>query len=150
MMNPLAAQSAAPPTMQPEQGAQQPGANPLAMQGPQMAPQAAPQAPPDIGAQIGAMNLPPAAIAKHARVASYVANELGALAKNPDVTQKDVVSAAGQAIADGIVDVPTSIKFLSGMPADDKALRPWLANLSMQNLQAAVHLRAMMMQGGMQ
>lgn len=137
MDNPLAS---AAPTMQIQQGQQQPAPNPLAGQGGQQAPQ-------DPQAAIAAMNLSPADLAHHAQLSTYVAQELGNLARKPDLKPKDVVNASGQAVADGQITAPDAVKFLASMPQDEKDLRAWVAQQYGMHLTAAVHLKAALMRG---
>jgi hypothetical protein len=133
--------------------------NPLAMSGPrrpnplmaQAAPpqQQGPQVPQNMAGAIQGMNMDPAQMQKMAALATYTAQELGRLARNPNVTQKDVVNAAGQAVADGMVTAPDAVKWLSQAPQDPAQLKGWLDHLYMQNLSAAVHMKAMLA-GGVQ
>lgn len=146
MSNPLMTASA-PPTMQAQQGP----ANPMMQQSAPTAPQG-PQVPPGdaVQANIAGMNMSPQDMAQAAQKSTYAAQELGKLAKMPDLSPKDVVSATGQAVADGQLTTSAAVNFLSGMPQDETKLRPWVSQLYMQNLVAAVHLKAAMMKGGAQ
>jgi len=76
---------------------------------------------------------------------SYATPVIGALAGDSKVTSKDVIKAAAQAVADGKMPASKAVQFISSMPADPDALRPWLKNLYASNMTALVHLKAAMM-----
>src|SRR3954466_3385283 len=84
----------------------------------------------------------PQELAKALTRTSYQAQALGALARKPGVTDKDVISSTGQAVADGHVTAAEAVTFLAGMPADAQ-LKPWLDQMYLRNLSAAVRLSAM-------
>lgn len=103
--------------------------------------------PPSAGAYIQSLGLSPADVAKHVSLADYAAKEFGALARNPDVTHKDVINSAGQAVADGQITPTQAVQMLSQVPQDPDKLKPWLDAQYAGHLTAAVHLKAMMMGG---
>lgn len=100
------------------------------------------------GQQIAGMGMDPKALAKEASLATYASNIFGALAKDPKAKAKDVVAAAAQAVADGKTDAEGAIKLLTQMPTDKDKLGPWLRNMYLSNLTAAVHVKAEMMRQG--
>lgn len=137
-MNPLMSQASAPPTMQATQGPQNP-----------MAQQTAGAAPQPLSAAALAASMTPQQLVKGADLATYSAQEFAALAKKPDLSSKDVVNSAGQAVADGKITASDAVEFLSGMPQDEQNLRPWVDGLAMHYLTGSVHLKAAMLKQGL-
>lgn len=84
----------------------------------------------------------PQELAKAVTRTSYQAQALGALARKPDVTDKDVINSTGQAVADGHLTAADAVKFLASMPPDDQ-IKPWLDQMYLRNLSAAVRLSSM-------
>lgn len=89
-----------------------------------------------------AHSMPAHQLPRMSDLVGYVTPVLGKLASDPSVTSKDVVKAASQAVADGKVPASKAVEFLSTMPSDPDALRPWLKGLYAQNMTALVHLKA--------
>lgn len=102
-------------------------------------------APPSAANYIGGLGLSQADVIKHVRLADYAAKEFGALARNPDVTHKDVINSAGQAVADGQITPTQAVGMLSQVPQDPDKLKGWLDAQYAGHLTAAVHLKAAIM-----
>jgi hypothetical protein len=100
-------------------------AQPQAMPQQPMQPQQAPQNPNPMTAAIAQhlKSLPPAKLARESDRADYMVHSYGTLARKPDLTLKDVISAAGQAIADGKATPEEATKEVSGLPQNPQALR---------------------------
>jgi hypothetical protein len=100
----------------------QPSANMLiGAQRPQQAPQRA--NPMTAGIAQYLRSLPPDKLAQEADRADYMVHSYGALARKPNLTMKDVISQAGQAIADGKATPEEGAKEVAGLPQDPVALR---------------------------
>ena len=84
-------------------------------------------------------------VSKGAERLDYVLPILGALAGDPKVTPKKVIMAASQAAADGIATPAEAVQFITGMPSDPEKLQPWLRQLYVTNMSAAVHMKAALM-----
>lgn len=74
---------------------------------------------------------------------SYAAQELGKLARQPNVSRADVSRAAADAMGAGKMTADQAAKFMATVPDDKTKLRPFLDELYRQNLMGAVHLKAM-------
>lgn len=74
---------------------------------------------------------------------SYAAQELGKLARQPNVSRADVIKAVSDAMASGKMKADEAATFLAKVPDDKTKLRPFLDELYRQNLMGAVHLKAM-------
>jgi hypothetical protein len=68
-------------------------------------------------------SLPPAKLAREAQRSDYMVHSYGTLARKPDLTLKDVISAAGQAIADGKATPEEATAEVSSLPQNPQALR---------------------------
>jgi hypothetical protein len=96
---------------------------------------------------IRGLNLNPTQLAKEIATTSYGAKEFGALARNPDVTHKDVINTVAQAVADGISTPTQAVQVLSQVPQDPDQLKPWLDQKYAMALTLNVHLKAAAMGG---
>ena len=76
---------------------------------------------------------------------SHAVPILGALASNPNVTSKDVIKAAADAVANVKTSPSQAIAFISKIPDDPAKVQPWLKNLYAQNMAASVHMKAAQM-----
>jgi hypothetical protein len=68
-------------------------------------------------------SLPPDKLAREAQRVDYMVHSYGTLARKSDLTLKDVISQAGQAIADGKATPEEGAKEVAGLPQDPVALR---------------------------
>lgn len=84
-------------------------------------------------------------VAAKAQELTYVIPVMGALASNPNVTRKDVIKSASNAVADGKVQASMAVQLLSQMPDDPEKLQSWLKSLYQTNLAALVHIKAAQM-----
>lgn len=121
------------------------GSNPLS---------AAPAAP--LGGAPGAMNeqptqqqpapqmpqIHPDDLPQHVAQANYMLPLLGALAKDPKVTRKDVVKAVSGIMGDGRMTAGEAIDLLSKVPSNPDQLRAWLREKYSHLITGAVHLNA--------
>jgi hypothetical protein len=96
-----------------------------ASQGAPMQPQQAPQQSNPMTAAIAQhlRSLPPDKLAREADRSDYMVHSYGTLARKPNLTMKDVISAAGQAIADGKATPEEATKEVTGLPQNPQALR---------------------------
>lgn len=121
-----------------------PAPTPGAGQNPLMQPQA-PQ--PDV-----AQSVTPEALQQHLAFTQYTTAALGGLAKKPDLTPKDVVSATAGAVAAGHLTTDDAVKFLTSMPPNPRDLTTWIQQKYRQSLAVSVGLHAVAakMKGGLQ
>jgi hypothetical protein len=96
-----------------------------ASQGASMRPQQAPQQANPMTAAIAQhlQSLPPDKLAREADRVDYMVHSYGTLARKPDLTFKDVISSAGQAVADGKATAEEAAAQVSNLPQDPVALR---------------------------
>ena len=103
----------------------------LLIGGSQAAPQGAPQQPQQpqqanpMTAAIAQhlQSLPPGKLAREADRADYMVHAYGTLARKPNLTMKDVISQAGQAVADGKATPEEATQEVTSLPQDPTALR---------------------------
>jgi hypothetical protein len=88
-------------------------------------------------------SLPPDKLAQEAARVDYMAHSYGTLARKPDLTFKDVISSAGQAVADGKATPEEATKQVTGLPQDPTALRSAIQ----QRFKGAI-IAAVMLSGG--
>lgn len=72
----------------------------------------------------------------------YLAQSLGSLADQPNVTGKDVTSLAGRLVAEGIIPAKDAATELAGMPTSDGELPGYLRKLQMRALDGMGQLQA--------
>ena len=85
-------------------------------------------------------SLAPAALAREAARSDYMVHSYGTLARKPDLTFKDVISQAGQAVADGKATPEEATQEVSGLPQNPVALKAALQ----QRFQAMIISAAML------
>jgi hypothetical protein len=85
---------------------------------------------------------PPDDLAQKTAQTGFVTPILGALAGDPNVTRKDVIKAAADAVGSGKVPATQAVAFISQMPTDPTKIQAWLKGLYGANFSALVHLKA--------
>lgn len=131
-----------------------PNAGELIARNPLAAGQAMPQLPAPPGAapgaanvhgamqRISALNLGPDGVEQQLQFLGYLAPAIGALAKKPHVTRKDVAKAAADAVGAGKVTAQRAVDFVTGLPEDPDELRAVLHRLYLNSLMAGVALHS--------
>lgn len=94
-------------------------------------------------------NQTPDVLAAHVATMDHVLPVLGRLAGDPDVTAKDVIKAATNAVAAGAMTPSKAVANIADMPADPDKLRPWLKERYADALAATVHAKAALMRQAM-
>jgi hypothetical protein len=92
--------------------------------------------------------MPQDQLADKTRQADYAIPILAELSGNPDVKPRDVIKAAAQAAADGMMSPSDAVGFITKMPQDPDKLRPWLRQMYAVQMTAAVHMKAAQMKAG--
>ncbi len=81
--------------------------------------------------------------------ALYAMSKFARLARDPDVTPRDVVKLVAQATTDGKVKPSVAVQLVSSMPDDDRRLHEWVQALYGANMMAAIRLKAQLLQRGL-
>lgn len=84
----------------------------------------------------------PDEIPDHIDMGNYIMPMLVKLLQDPKVSRKDVIKTVGTAISDDKVKPTEAVKFLTDVPDDPVALRPWLKQKYGHLVAGMVHLHA--------